>query len=92
MNDDYDEKQRKKERAVRYLISVSELNQLIVREFKSSTDGFSEQDVVDRFPKNDIQQIRDALESAVEDEYFRVTTRDDGSLWYTPIIYDEWDD
>ncbi|KXH69772.1 MAG: hypothetical protein AM326_12485 [Candidatus Thorarchaeota archaeon SMTZ-45] len=91
MTDDYDEMQRKRERARRYLISVAELNQLIVREFKSSTDGFSEQDVVDRFPEHSLQQIRDALESAVEDEYFRVTTRDDGSLWYTPIIYDEWD-
>ena len=50
MTDDYDE-QRKRERARRYLFSVSELNQLIVREFKSSTNGFSEEDVVNRFPE-----------------------------------------
>ncbi|MFW9966458.1 MAG: hypothetical protein ACFFEA_04835 [Candidatus Thorarchaeota archaeon] len=89
MNDDYDDEQRKKERAWMYLISVAELNQLIVSEFKSSIDGFSEDDVANRFPKHSLQQIRDALESAVEDEYFRVTTREDGSLWYAPIIHDE---
>ena len=89
MNDDYDEEQREKERARMYLIGVAELNQLIVDDFKSSTDGFSEDDVVNRFPEYSLQQIRDALESAVEDEYFRVMTRDDDSLWYTPIIYDE---
>lgn len=91
MNDDYDERQRKKERARRYLISIAELNQLIVREFKSSTDGFSVEDVVNRFTEHSSQQIRDALESAVEDEYFTVITRDDNTLWYTPIVYDEWD-
>ena len=90
MTDDYDE-QRKRERARRYLFSVSELNQLIVREFKSSTNGFSEEDVVNRFPERSLEQIRDALESAVEDEYFQVMTKDGDSLWYTPIIYDEWD-
>ena len=63
-----------------YLISVAELNQLILREFKSSIDGFSEDDVVIRFPKYSLQQVMDALESAVEDEYFRVTAREDGSL------------
>ena len=90
MNDDYDEEQSKRERARMYLISVAELNQLIVREFKTSTDGFSEDDVVNRFPKHSLQQIRDALESAVEDEYFKVRTRDNNSLWYTPIIYDDY--
>ncbi|MFX1604695.1 MAG: hypothetical protein ACFFDD_02195 [Promethearchaeota archaeon] len=89
MKGEYSEEQRKREHARGYLIGVSELNQLIVREFKSSTDGFSEEDVVDRFPEHSLRQIRDALESAVEDEYFRVTTRDDGSLWYTPIIYED---
>lgn len=88
MNDEFDEEQRKKERARMYLVSVAELNQLIVREFKFSTDGFSEDDVVNRFSEYPLQQIRDALESAVEDEYFKVIARDDGSLWYTPIIYD----
>ena len=89
MNDDYDEEQKKREHARMYLISVAELNQLIVREFRSSTDGFSEDDVVNRFPEHSLQQIRDALESAVEDEYFRVVTQNDGSHWYTPIIYDD---
>ncbi|MFW9887990.1 MAG: hypothetical protein ACFFER_07405 [Candidatus Thorarchaeota archaeon] len=89
MSDDYDEEQKRRERARMYLISVAELNQLIVREFRSSTDGFSEDDVANRFPKHSLQQIRDALESAVEDEYFRVTTRENGSLWYAPMIYSE---
>ncbi|MFW9961934.1 MAG: hypothetical protein ACFFCX_00010 [Candidatus Sifarchaeia archaeon] len=88
MNDDYDEEQRRKENARMYLISVAELNQLIVREFKSSINGFSEDDVVNRFPEYSLQQIRDSLESAVEDEYFKVTTRENGSLWYLPIIYE----
>ena len=90
MNDDYDDEQKKKESARMYLIGVAELNQLIVYEFKSSTDGFSEDDIVNRFPEYSLQQIRDALESAVEDEYFKVMTRDDDSLWYTPIIYDDY--
>ena len=89
MNGDIDEEERKREHVRMYLINVAELNQLIVREFKSSTGGFPEEDVVSRFPEHSLQQIRDALESAVDDEYFRVTTRDDGFLWYTPIIYSE---
>lgn len=27
--------------------------------------------------------------NAVEDEYFRVMIQDDGSLWYSQIVYDE---
>ena len=42
-------------------------------------------------PNHSLQLIKDALESAVEDEYFKVETREDGSLLYTPIIYDEFD-
>ncbi|MGD9395199.1 MAG: hypothetical protein PVJ05_02105 [Candidatus Thorarchaeota archaeon] len=87
MTEEYNQEQRKKEHSRMYLISVAELNQLIVREFGSSTDGFSEDDVVDRFPEHSLQQIRDALESVVEDEYFRVMILDDDSLLYTPIIY-----
>ena len=33
----------------------------------------------------------DALDSAVEDEYFEVKTKDDGALLYSPIIYGEYD-
>jgi hypothetical protein len=90
MSDNHDEEQRRRENARMYLISVAELNQLIVREFKSSIDGFSEDDVVIRFPKYSLQQVRDALESAVEDEYFKVIPREDGSLWYTPIVYNDY--
>ncbi|MHA1862257.1 MAG: hypothetical protein ACTSWA_00705 [Candidatus Thorarchaeota archaeon] len=89
MDDNYDEEQSKRERARRYLISVAELNQLIVRELTSSTDGFSVDDVVEQFPGHSLLQIKDALESVVEDEYFEVKIRDDGSLLYIPIIYDE---
>jgi hypothetical protein len=85
MNDD---EQKKREQARRYLISVAELNQSIVREFRTSTEGFSIDTVVERFPDHSLQQITDALDSAVEDEYFKVTTKDDGSLWYIPIIYE----
>ena len=91
MNEKYDEEQRKKERSRRYLISVAELNQLIVREFMSATDGFSVDALVQRFPDHSLQQIKDALESAIEDEYFEVKTKEDGTLCYTPIIYDEYD-
>lgn len=38
-----------------------------------------------------VQLIKDALDSAVEDEYFEITTKEDGTIWYTPIIYDEYD-
>jgi len=90
MNSNHDKEQREKESARMYLIGVAELNQLIVREFKSLIDGFSEDDVVIRFPKYSLQQVRDALESAVDDEYFKVSARSDGVLWYTPIIYDDY--
>jgi len=86
MNDKHDEEQKRKERTRRYLISVAELNQLIVREFKSATDGFSVDAVVQRFPDYSLQQIHDALESVIEDEYFECKTKEDGSLWYTPVI------
>jgi len=42
-------------------------------------------------PNHSLQLIKDALESAVEDEYFKVETREDGALLYTPIIYGEYD-
>ncbi|TFH01442.1 MAG: hypothetical protein E4H14_18595 [Candidatus Thorarchaeota archaeon] len=91
MNDDYYEQERRKERARMYFVNVAELNQLIVRDFSPLTDGFSVDDVVQRFPEYPLQLIKDALDSAVEDEYFEVKTKDDGSLWYTPIIFDEYD-
>ena len=68
---------------------MAELNQSIVREFKTSIEGFSIDTVAKRFPEYSLQQITDALDSAVEDEYFEVTTKEDGSLWYMPIIYDK---
>ena len=70
------------------MVSIAELNQLIVREFRSSTDGFSVDDVVERFSDKSLQQIKDALESAIEDEYFDVKTMDNGSLLYIPIIHE----
>ncbi|MGY5880646.1 MAG: hypothetical protein RTV31_10365 [Candidatus Thorarchaeota archaeon] len=91
MNDDYNEQERRKERVRMYFVSVAELNQLIVRDFSSSTDGFSVADVVQRYPDSSIQLIKDALDSAVEDEYFEVKTKDDDTLWYTTIIYNEND-
>lgn len=91
LDDNYDEKERKRERARSYSISVAELNQMIVREFKTTTAGLSLDDVVKRFSDYSLQQIKDALESTIEDEYFKVKTKDNGTLWYTPIIYDEYD-
>ncbi|MGY5880654.1 MAG: hypothetical protein RTV31_10410 [Candidatus Thorarchaeota archaeon] len=61
---------------------------MIVREFKSSTNGFSIDDVVQRFPDYSLQHVKDTLESAIEDEYFEVKTQEDGSLLYTPLIYE----
>jgi len=90
LNEEYYDNQRKRERTRRYLISVAELNQLIVRKFKSSTTGFMVSDVVAQFPDYSLQLIKDALESAVEDEYFKVETTENGSLFYIPIIYDEY--
>lgn len=92
MNDQYYEEQRRKERVRMYFVSVAELNQLIIHDFSSLTDGFSVDDVVQRFPDYSIQLIKDALDSAIEDEYFEVKTKGDSTLWYTPIVYDEYDE
>jgi len=91
MNDDHYEQERRKERVRMYFVSVAELNQDIVREFTSSTNAFSVDDVVQRFPDASIKLIEDALDSAVEDEYFEISTKKNGTRWYTPIIYDEFD-
>jgi len=89
MEEEINIEQRRKERIRMYLISVAELNQLIVKELRLSMKGLSKDDIVKRFSDYSLQQIEDALESAIEDEYIEVETRDADVLWYCSVKFEE---
>jgi hypothetical protein len=82
---------RKKERARQYLIEVADLSLLIVKELRASPDGLSMDEIARRIPDYSSEHYRDAIESAIEDEYIELVTRDDGVEWYRaiPLEYEE---
>lgn len=48
-------------------------------------------EIVKRIPDYSSEHYRDAVESAIEDEYIESVTRDDGVEWYRaiPLEYEE---
>ena len=86
-----EEKQRKKERARQYFIEVSDLSLLIVKEVRANPDGLSMDDIVNRISDYSPEHYRDAIESAIEDEYIELVTRDDGLEWYRAIPFEYGD-
>ena len=83
--------QHKKERALQYFIEVADLSLLIVKELRASPNGLSMNEIVKRIPDYSSEHYRDAVESAIEDEYIESVTRDDGVEWYRaiPLEYEE---
>jgi hypothetical protein len=64
---------------------------LIVKELRASPNGLSMNEIVKRIPDYSSEHYRDAVESAIEDEYIESVTRDDGVEWYRaiPLEYEE---
>jgi len=46
-------------------------------------------DIINNFPEYSIEQINDALESALEDEYIERVEQDSTTPLYRAIIYNE---
>lgn len=82
------ERFRQKERVRRYLWTVAELNGLIIDELRKSPGGLSFTAITERFHDYPPRQVRDALESAIEDQYIEKTSRD-GEEWYKAIPLEE---
>lgn len=83
--------QREKERARQYFIEIADLSLLIVRELRANHDGLSMDEIVKRIPNYSSKYYRDAIDSALEDEYIELVTRDDDLEWYRaiPLEYEE---
>jgi hypothetical protein len=84
--------QRRKERARQYLIEVADLSLLIVKELRNNPGGLSRDDIAKRLPSFSSEHYRDAIESAIEDEYIEQVNRDDDLEWYRAIPMDDFDD
>ena len=84
--------QRRKERARQYLIEVADLSLQILEELRNNPDGLSRDDIAERFPSFSSEHYRDAIESAIEDEYIEQVYRDDDLEWYRAIPMDGFDD
>ncbi|KXH70572.1 MAG: hypothetical protein AM326_04200 [Candidatus Thorarchaeota archaeon SMTZ-45] len=79
-------KQHRRERAREYLIEVADLNSLIVKELRANPNGLSIDEIVKRIPNYSSEHYKDAINSAIEDEYIELVTRDDGLEWYRAIL------
>ncbi|TFF84810.1 hypothetical protein EU524_00195 [Candidatus Thorarchaeota archaeon] len=82
------ERFRHKERVRRYLWAVAELNSLIVDELRKSPGGLSFTAITERFHNYPPRQVRDALKSAIEDEYIERISKD-SQEWYRAIPLEE---
>ena len=80
---------QRKERARQHLILIADLSALIVKELRMVSDGVFKTDIIKRFPDYSIQQIEDAIESAIEDEYIELVEQNGNLLCYRAIQYDE---
>jgi hypothetical protein len=91
-NEDFHLEQRRREMARQYLIEVANLSMLIVEELRKNPEGLSKDDLAKRFPSFSSGYHRDAIDSAIEDEYIEHVSRDDNVEWYRAIVYDEFDE
>ena len=88
IDDDVHERSRQKERVRRYLRDVADLNGLIVDELRSVPDGLTFEAITERFRSYPPAQVRDALDSAIEDEYIEKFSRK-GEDWYRTTPFEE---
>jgi hypothetical protein len=80
---------RRKERVRQHLILIADLSALIVKELRMASDGMFKTDIIRRFPDYSVQQIEDAIESAIEDKYIELVEQEGNLLCYRAIQYDE---
>ncbi len=80
---------RRKGRVRQHVILIADLSALIVKELRMTSGGMLKTDIIKRFADYSTEQIEDALESAIEDEYIEVETRESGVRWYHSVCFDE---
>ena len=83
------QKHQRKEHIRQHAILIANLSASIVKQLREISEGMSKTDIINNFSEYSIEQINDALESALEDEYIERVEQDSAGPLYRAIIYND---